>query len=104
MTDPNFKFRFGKHAGKTYAWVEENDPSYIDWAKNNAPNLLKAPAAPKVPPKTKIVPLEEKLQGLQPNTNFYNEGPDPISLPYLKKMSEQKSDSNEIKSFFDLDI
>ena len=102
MTDPNFKFRFGKHAGKTYAWVEENDPSYIDWAKKNAPNMLKEPQ-PKAAPKTTVVKIE-KLQGLQPNTNFYNEGPDPISIPYLKKMAKEKANSGETKSFFDLDF
>lgn len=103
MIEPSFKFKFGKHAGKSYAWVEENDPSYIDWAKKNAPNLLKA-SAPKAAPKTTVVPLEDKISGLQPNYNFYNEGPDPISLPYLRKMAEQKANSGETKSFFDLDI
>jgi len=100
MTDPNFVFKAGKHVGKTYAWVEEHHPTYIDWCLKDAPALLGI----KPKPKPSVTPLEDKLVGLQPNYNFYNEGPDPISLPYLKKMAEQKANSGETKSFFDLDI
>ena len=45
-------FRFGKYKGYTLVEVESIDPSYIRWAKQNAPNLI-----PKPP--TKVVPLEE---------------------------------------------
>ena len=45
-------FRFGKYKGYTLVEVESIDPSYIKWAKQNAPNLI-----PKPP--TKVVPLEE---------------------------------------------
>jgi hypothetical protein len=102
MTDPNFVFKFGKHVGKTYAWVEEHHPTYIDWVKKEAPHMLKAKAAAK--PKTTVTQLDDNPKSLQPNLNFYNEGPDPMSLPYLRKMAEQKANSGETKSFFDLDI
>lgn len=92
MTDPNFIFKFGKHSGRTYAWVEENDPTYIDWARKNAPRLLEQPK-PKTEPKTNIVMIEDKPNGLQPNHNFYNEGPDPISTPYLEKISKQNTNN-----------
>ena len=36
-------FRFGKYKGYTLADVELNDPSYIRWARNNAPNLIPTP-------------------------------------------------------------
>ena len=36
-------FRFGKYKGYTLADVELNDPGYIRWARNNAPNLIPKP-------------------------------------------------------------
>lgn len=101
--DKNFIFKFGKHVGKTYAWVEENHPSYIVWAKENAPNLLKTPkskAEPKPEVKKEITLIDDKPSSMVPNTNFYNEGPDPISIPYLKKMEEEKNKKNDL----DLDL
>ena len=89
MIDPNFTFKFGKHSGRTYAWVEENDPTYIDWARKNAPKLLEAPKR-KIGQETKVINMEDKPNGLQPNMNFDKEGPDPISIPYLEKMAKEK--------------
>lgn len=89
--DNNFVFRFGKHSGKTYGWVEDNDPSYIKWAREKAPNLLKPPKPKAKQSEKKEVKFRDKpLETLQPNMNFYNEGPDEISIPYLKKMEELK--------------
>jgi hypothetical protein len=31
---------------------------------------------------------DEPKSPIQPNKNFYNEGPDKLSLPYLKKSKE----------------
>lgn len=93
MVDPNFVFKFGKHAGKTYAWVEKNAPSYLRWAEENAPNLLKAPKPkPVAKPiaKVEVMTEQEPKSSLQNNLNFYNEGPAEISKPYLKKMADQK--------------
>jgi len=36
-------FRFGKYKGYTLADVELNDPGYVRWARNNAPNLIPKP-------------------------------------------------------------
>lgn len=33
-------FLFGKYKGYTLADVEQMDPSYIRWARQNAPNLI----------------------------------------------------------------
>lgn len=96
MTDPNFIFRSGKHKDKSYLWVEENDPSYITWILENRPEML----GKKTKPKVVVTKLEDYKSVLQPNQNFLNEGPDPLSVPYLKKIAEAKS----IKSFFDLDL
>ena len=82
-------FKFGKYAGKTLEWVEENAPSYITWAKINAPNLLKEPkpkAVPK-PAENKVLTFRDApVKTIVPNMNFWNEGPDKRSLAYLKKM------------------
>ena len=37
-------FRFGKYKGYTLVDVELNDPGYVRWARQNAPNLI--PKAP----------------------------------------------------------
>jgi hypothetical protein len=36
-------FRYGKYKGYTLADVELIDPSYVRWARNNAPNLIPKP-------------------------------------------------------------
>ena len=95
--DLTYKFKSGKYVGKTVAWVLEHEPTYIDWVKRERPQMLKIK-------ETTVKKLEDTLKGIAPNYNFYNEGPDPISMPYLKKMAEQKAASGETKSFFDLDI
>lgn len=104
--DSKFVLRSGKHAGKTVGWLQDNEPSYLVWIEENRPEMLreKSAAKPKAAPKPNITQLDENSKSLQPNYNFYNEGPDPMSLPYLRKMAEQKANSGETKSFFDLDI
>jgi hypothetical protein len=85
----NFTFKYGKYAGRTYEWVKAHAPSYIAWAEENAPNLLKPPA-PKPIEKKEIKFIDKPPQSMENNTNFYNEGPAEISKPYLKKMEELK--------------
>ena len=41
------KFRFGKYKGCELAEVELIDPSYIRWARQNAPNLIPKATSPK---------------------------------------------------------
>jgi uncharacterized protein (DUF3820 family) len=40
-------FKFGKYKGYTLADVELNDPGYIRWARQNAPNLIPKSTPPK---------------------------------------------------------
>lgn len=100
--DDNFKFRGGKHDGQTYAWVKRNDPSYIRFCEEKAPFMLKEKAAPKPPPEPTQEPKkelkfrDEPVKSLVPNLNFWNEGPDELSIPYLNKMKE--NDRNLEKS------
>ena len=91
----DFIFRGGKHNGQTYGWVRVNDPSYISWCKEKAPFMLKAKtnSAPKPEPQKEIKLRDKPIETIQPNLNFWNEGPDPISLPYLKKMQEKDLDN-----------
>lgn len=85
--DAKFVFKFGKYAGKTYEWVEENAASYLEWARVNAPNLLKEPK-PKVVKPVQLTTVDCPPQKtMQPNLNFWNEGPDEKSKPYLEKMN-----------------
>lgn len=86
--DSSTILRTGKHAGKTIGWVEENDRGYLLWVKENRPEMLKA-VKPKPAPQPKVTIItDEHKSAIQPNKNFYNEGPDKISLPYLKKTEE----------------
>lgn len=89
----DFVFKFGKHAGKTYEWVEENHPSYIVWAEESAPNLLKEPKPKAKPVEQKAITFSDaKSIAMTPNLNFWNEGPSPLSKPYLDKMKELEID------------
>jgi hypothetical protein len=88
-----FVFRSGKHAGKTIAWVKENFPSYLVWVQENQPNMLKGSEdKPKVEVKAVAV---EVTKSMVPNLNFWNEGPDPISIPYLNKIKEEQENNFE---------
>jgi hypothetical protein len=98
MVENSFIFKYGKHKGKSVAWVDDNDPSYLIWVQENAPNLLKdtpkkvepKPAEPK-----KVEFRKEPIKTMVPNMNFWNEGPDERSLAYLKKMESKKEEQNK---------
>ena len=88
MTEPSkdFKFRTGKYQGMTYEWVCKHNPNYIEWVKENQPNMLKEKV-------TKVVNVKEtgrKFGELTPNLNFDNEGPEWYCLPYLEKQKNEK--------------
>jgi len=88
MAEDSFIFKYGKHTGKSVAWVNDNDPSYLIWVKENAPNLLKdkpKKVEEKCEPK-KVEFRNEPIKTMVPNMNFWDEGPHELSLPYLKKM------------------
>ena len=90
--DRKLVLRSGKYAGKTIEWLQENNPSYLVWVEENRPEMLK-PLKEKTKQET-VKPIEytkETLSSLQPNYNFYNEGPAEISLPYLNKLKNEEN-------------
>jgi len=90
----NFKLRSGKYAGKTIEWLRDNDLRYLLWVEENRPEMLKEHKTEKQPTKKNIEYTKETLSSLQPNYNFYNEGPAEISKPYLKKQQELENKEN----------
>src|SRR6218665_3596624 len=34
--DLSYRLKWGKHKGKTLAWVKEHNATYLDWLSNNA--------------------------------------------------------------------
>lgn len=86
-TRPDFKFRTGKYQGMTYKWVCDNNPQYIEWVKENQPNMLKD----KVTTVTNVKEEKREFGKLTPNPNFENEGPEWYCLPYLEKMEKDKN-------------
>lgn len=88
---PDFKFRTGKHSGRTYEWVEDNDPSYIDWVLENRPEMLKEESKKPEAKKMVVKDLkeEETPLGLKRNDDFYNECPSEMSIPYMLQFPER---------------
>lgn len=86
----DFKFRTGKYQGMTYEWVCDNNPQYIEWIKENQPQMLKE----RVTKVTNVKEEPRKSGKIPVNMNFDNEGPDPNSLPYLRKMREAEKDDD----------
>lgn len=86
----NFKFRTGKHKGKTLDWVEENDPSYIVWVEENRPEMLKEPKK-----KEKKEPIPEyRPKPLTPNYDFDNEVGDYLPIDTKKDDDETEPEWN----------
>jgi len=98
--NPLFQIRTGKHAGRTIAWLQQHEPSYITWIQENRPEMLKGSDVKKPEPKKEVTVTEIPTKSMVPNLNFYNEGPDEISKPYLKKMEEEKNKKPDL----DLDM
>jgi len=76
----SFIFKGGKHSGKSYGLIKKIDPGYILWCEENAPGMLKdkkskpepKPAGPRIePPEVS----ENPKSAIQPNMDFFNEGP-----------------------------
>lgn len=75
----SFTFRSGKYKGKSYEWVQDNDPRYIDWVIMERPEMIQERSR-----KTQYVEpayLQEdedeestaQWKPLTPNYNFDNE-------------------------------
>lgn len=80
-----FKFRSGKYTGKTIEEIEIIEPGYIEWCKQNRPEMLRPTIKRFVPPAVhtpikRIEPPEESeaKSSLENNLNFLNEGPHTI--------------------------
>ena len=71
VPSPDFVFRSGKYLGKTYKWVCDNNPNYIEWIKENQPKML----VEKTSNPTKTKESKQVFKKLTPNMNFDNEGP-----------------------------
>lgn len=67
-----FIFRSGKYANKTYEFVTQVNPNYIDWVVENRPEMLKE--IKRVGPNTDGMTPREKFESLMQNDNFLNEG------------------------------
>jgi len=89
-----FVLRYGKYAGKTIGWLKENQSGYLSWVKENQPNMLKGSEdKPKAEVEKELKFRDKPVTSLEPNMDFWDEGPDPMSLPYLKKMQEKNLDN-----------
>lgn len=96
------KLRSGKHTGKTIEWLQQNQPSYLAWVQENQPKMLEEVVAKPAPPRQEVSVKEIPTTAMVPNLNFYNEGPDPMSVPYLNKMKEIKPvETQPTKNFWE---
>jgi hypothetical protein len=69
--------RSGKHTGKTLEEVQRIEPSYINWIKENRPEMLKEKKQPTKSETPKEVPEESrKNYRLPENVDFLNQGPE----------------------------
>jgi hypothetical protein len=67
----DFVFRSGKYQNKTYEFVSQVNPSYLDWVVENRPEMLREIV--RKGPNTDGMTPREKFASLMPNTNFMNE-------------------------------
>ena len=66
-------FRSGKYSGKSFVWVEENDPNYYEWVKLNRPEMLKVTSEKKSEIKKEDELPDEPISAIKPNLNFDNQ-------------------------------
>jgi len=81
-----FCLRSGKYTGKSIGWLKKNNPNYLGWVAENRPEMLKelkVKKIQKVEPKMVEVTIPKAIQ---PNLNFWNEGPSEMSKIYLDKI------------------
>ena len=80
--------RSGKHTGKTLRWVQENDLGYLTWVEANRPEMLKEfKQAPKQE-NSKLKFRDKPITAINPNMDFWEQGPATNSIPYLQKMKK----------------
>jgi hypothetical protein len=83
-----FALRSGKFAGKTIEWLEQNERGYLSWVNENRPEMLKG-AKDEPKKEVKVVTVKVTKTKMEPNLNFWNEGPHDLSIGYLNKIKEQ---------------
>lgn len=69
----SFTFRSGKYIGKSLEWVEEFDSSYLNWVKENRPQMLKETSVPNKKDKKSNELPDSPISAMKPNMNFDNE-------------------------------
>lgn len=62
------KLRSGKYAGMQVTHVQQIAPWYIDWVKQNRPEMLRERKAAK--PKGNSIPRMDVWAGLEPNWEY----------------------------------
>lgn len=93
----DFVFNRGKFAGKTYKWVSEKSPGYIEWVLRECPEMLthkKRRKAKTVIPDYLIDDedvIKKEFKPLKPNYNFDKE-------VNIKKYNMSEKDRAEIKN------
>lgn len=74
--DYDFIFKKGKYKGKTVSWIEDNDPGYLVWVEECAPDLLEDNSQKEtmnIEPKYKEPEIDHVESAIRPNLNFDNE-------------------------------
>ena len=75
------KFRTGKYAGLTVDHVKKIAPWYIQWVRENRPEMLKDRAPKKAKP---VIKPKIKSTAIKPNYDFLKDKP----APYLASPEE----------------
>jgi hypothetical protein len=86
--DKDFVLRTGKYSGKTIGWLKDNDYRYFIWIQENRPEMLKSSNKEinnDTKPKKELKFRDHAFSSIQPNMDFWNEGPDEMCKPYLEK-------------------
>jgi len=84
MTSPDARAKFGKHKGKTKAWIQKNDWRYLEWAKLNVPNLFEDK------PQSRSVSMDQNV-----GESSWMKIP---SIPYTMKEDPPERDDNDPNS------
>ena len=95
---PDTKAKFGKHKGKTVAWIQKFDWRYFEWAKANAPGMFQDS------PSSRSKPVDQnwgKPPGaFEASTKFEvppeRDDNDPNSSSFLYNLAKRMLDNGEL--------
>jgi hypothetical protein len=88
--------KFGKHKGKTRAWIQQNDWRYLEWAKLNVPNLFEEN------PQARSVQVDQKWGKPTPAPAVSRveppetDGDDPNSSSFMYNLAKRLLDKGEL--------